>query len=113
MLTTPGAYDDALERFHRTGPEFDGYLSNHGPMVVEVLARRGQEPLIDRWTDRYLRRLDDLPRGGRPIDPKRWQDALGEAESAPRIDELAHALGYWAARWQPTPSIAAAPEHHS
>ena len=31
--------------------------------------------------------------------------ALGEAESAPRIAELAHALGYWAARWQPTPSI--------
>ena len=38
MLTTTGTYDDALERFHRTGPEFDGYLANHGPMVVEVLA---------------------------------------------------------------------------
>ena len=160
MLTTTGTYDDALERFHRTGPEFDGYLSNHGPMVVEVLARRNQDPLIDRWTDRYLRRLDELPRGGWPIDPLHWQDALGEparsadwiellqrevdqetwrnvlarwwprllpgiaagathgvirvghavralgeAESAPRIAELAHALGYWAARWQPTPSI--------
>ena len=160
MLKTTGTYDDALERFHRTGPEFDGYLSNHGPMVVEVLARRNQDSLIDRWTDDYLRRLDELPRGGWPIDPLHWQDALGdsnraadwiellarevdqdswrdvltrwwprllpgiaaggthgvirvghavralgEVESAPRICELAHALGYWAARWQPTPSI--------
>lgn len=160
MLYTTGTYDDALERFHRTGPEFDGYLTNHGPMVVEVLARRNQDPLIDRWTNRYLRRLDELPRGGWPIDPLRWQDALGEVtrtadwiellarevdqapwrdvlarwwprllpgiaagathgvirvghavralgevESAPRIAELAQALGYWAARWQPTPSI--------
>lgn len=160
MLTTTGTYDDALERFHRTGPEFDGYLSNHGPMVVEVLARRHQDPLIDRWTDRYLRRLDELPRSGWPIDPVHWQDTLGdvtrtadwiellqrevdqnswrdvlirwwprllpgiaagathgvirvghavralvEVESAPRIAELAQALGYWAARWQPTPSI--------
>ena len=31
--------------------------------------------------------------------------ALGQVESAPRIAELAHALGYWAARWQPTPAI--------
>ncbi|HEX7535423.1 MAG TPA: hypothetical protein VF391_00260 [Dermatophilaceae bacterium] len=161
MLKTTGTYDDALERFHRTGPEFDGYLSNHGPMVVEVLARRNQDPLIDRWTDRYLRRLDELPRGSWPIGPLHWQDALGqtdraadwvellqheldqaawqdvlarwwprllpgiaagashgvirvghavraldEVESAPRISELAHALGYWAARWQPTPAIA-------
>lgn len=160
MLTTTGTYDDALERFHRTGPEFDGYLSNHGPMVVEVLARRNRDPLIDRWTDRYLRRLDELPRGCWPIDAQHWQEALGEptraadwielllrevdqdswrdvltrwwprllpgiaagathgvirvghavkalgeAESAPRIAELAHALGYWAARWQPTPAI--------
>ncbi len=160
MLKIAGPYDDALERFHRTGPEFDGYLSNHGPMVVEVLARRNQEPLIDRWTDQYLRRLDELPRGGWPIDPLHWHDALGEparaadwvellqrevdedawravlarwwprllpgiaagathgvirvghavralgeVESAPRIAELAHALGYWAARWQPTPAI--------
>jgi len=127
---------------------------------VEVLAWRDQDPLIDRWTDRYLRRLDELPRGGWPIDPLHWREALGDVsrtadwiellrrevdqqswrdvlvrwwprllpgiaagathgvirvghavralgqvESAPRIAELAQALGYWAARWQPTPSI--------
>jgi hypothetical protein len=160
MLTATGTYDDALQRFHRTGPEFAGHLANHGPMVVEVLARRNQDPLIDGWTDRYLRRLDELPRGGWPIDPDHWKEALGEPtraadwidlllhevdqdswqdvlarwwprllpgiaagathgvirvghavnalgqeESPPRIAELAHALGYWAARWQPTPAI--------
>ncbi len=160
MLTTTGPYDDALERLHRTGPEFDGYLSNHGPMVVEVLARRDQDQLIDRWTDQYLRRLDELPRGTWLIDPAQWKEALGEftraadwielflrevaqdpwaavlerwwprllpgiatgathgairvghavnalieVESPPRVAELAHALGYWAARWQPSPLI--------
>ena len=160
MLTIAGLYDDALERFHRTGPEYDGYLANHGPMVVEVLARRNEDALIDRWTDRYLRRLDELPRGTWTIDATQWQpalgnparaadwielfrremtqdpwglvlerwwprllpgiaagathgvirvghavSALGEVESAPRVAELAHALGYWAARWQPSPLV--------
>jgi hypothetical protein len=160
MLSTTGNYDDALVRLHRTGPEFEGFLSNHGPMVVEVLARRDQDTVIDRWTDDYLRRLDELPRGSSPIDPHHWQDALGEsaraadwielllrevdedswqdvlarwwprllpgiaggathgvirvghavhalreAESPPRIAELGHALGYWAARWRPTPLV--------
>ena len=46
-----GTYDEALERLHRTGPEFDGWLSNHGPMVVESLARRGRSEVVHRWTD--------------------------------------------------------------
>lgn len=160
MLTTTGTYDEALQRFHTTGPEFDGYLSNHGPMVVEVLARRGQDALIHAWTDDYVRRLDDLPRGTRPIQAARYREAFGDvsrtadwidlmirevaddpwplvlsrwwprllpgiaagathgvirvghavralqaAPSPPRVAELAHALGYWAARWQPVPVI--------
>ena len=160
MLTRTGTYDDALERFHRTGPEFDGFLSNHGPMVVELLARRDVDDEIGRWTDDYLTRLDELPRGTHPIDAADWGSALGdvdrssdwiefmlheladepwhrvltrwwprllpgiaagathgvirvghavralrEAESAPRVAELAHALGYWAARWQAVPRI--------
>jgi hypothetical protein len=155
MLTTTSNYDDALERFHRTGPEYDGFLSNHGPMVVEVLQRWGHDDGIQRWTDRYLTRLDEPPRSTWPIDPVTWREALGEPrrtadwiaffqrqvadqpwrsvlvtwwprllpgiaagathgvirlghaatalnalETAPRLDELAHALGYWAARWQ-------------
>lgn len=159
-MDSTGFYDDALPRFHRTGPEFDGSLSNHGPMVVEVLARRGHGDMIDRWTDRYLRRLDEQPRGRWAITADNWPEALGHVdrvadwteyfqlelddepwravlarwwprllpgiaagathgvirvghavqgligvESAPRVTELGHALGYWAARWQQIPTI--------
>ena len=31
--------------------------------------------------------------------------ALREAVTAPRVDELAQALGYWAARWHPLPAV--------
>ncbi len=160
MAPIDGTYDEALERFHQTGPEFDGWLSNHGPMVVEALSRRHQAPVIHRWTDSYLQRLDDLPRGVHPISPAEWREPLGDAtrtgdwvvffeqavaempwqtvlslwwprllpgiaagathgvirvghalralqevETRPRVAELAHALAYWAARWQPVPIV--------
>ena len=160
MTPVDGTYDEALERFHETGPEFGGWLSNHGPMVVEALSRRHRDPVIHRWTDRYLQRLDDLPRGVYPISPEDWREPLGDAtrtgdwvvffeqavaetpwqtvlaqwwprllpgiaagathgvirvghavralqaaETAPRVAELAQALAYWAARWQPVPVV--------
>ena len=153
---TEGTYDEALERLHRTGPEFDGWLSNHGPMVVESLARRGAGADAHRWTDSYIPRLEQLPRPSQPLhvataaeslgDHTRlgdwiafferrlgeqpWQEVLaawwpvllpgiaagathgvirvGHAtvslrahENEIRVRELAHGLGYWAARWQP------------
>jgi hypothetical protein len=157
-MPTTGTYDEALDRFHRTGPEFEGWLSNHGPMVVEILARAGRGEVVHGWTDRYRARLDDPPAERWPIDPASWSQALGEAtrtgdwialfarelqegawtqvlarwwprllpgiaagathgvirvghvvqalreaETAPRVAELAHGLGYWAARWQAMP----------
>ena len=37
-----GILNEAYERFHRTGPEWgESRLTNHGPMAVEVLIRRG------------------------------------------------------------------------
>ena len=69
-------YDEALERLHRTGPEFDGWLSNHGPMVVEAMARRGSGDGVHRWTDRYARRLEDAPGTSAPIED--WRHALGD-----------------------------------
>jgi hypothetical protein len=36
-----GILDEAYQRLHETGPEFGGYLSNHGPMAAEAMARRG------------------------------------------------------------------------
>ncbi|TNH30668.1 questin oxidase family protein [Micromonospora orduensis] len=152
-----GILDEAYERLHRTGPEYEGWLSNHGPMAVEALARHGHQQRVHRWLDDYLGRLDELPRGLRPIDDWRtalgdekragdwlayfdrqlrdhpWRDVLGtwwprllpgiaagathgvirvghavralEADDTNRhrVTELAQALGYWAARWQPVP----------
>jgi hypothetical protein len=59
--------DEAYERLHVTGPEFEGYLSNHGPMVVEAMVRRGHGDLVGNWLDVYVRRLDEFPRGMGPI----------------------------------------------
>ncbi len=156
MVTTQGVYDEALDRFHATGPEFEGWLSNHGPMVVEALARRGSGELVHRWTDSYLDRLDDAPVARFRIGAQDWHHDFGNAvllgewreffraevaehgwqatvatwwprllpgiasgathgvirlghalrairdeETEPRRTEVAHALGYWAARWEP------------
>lgn len=81
-----GILDEAYRRLHRTGPEFEGWLSNHGPMAVEALVRHGHDAEVHRWLDDYLRRLDELPRGLRPIDD--WRAALGDPKRAG--DWLAH-----------------------
>ncbi|MFD6419853.1 questin oxidase family protein [Streptomyces sp. NPDC060194] len=156
-----GVLDEAYERFARTGPEFGGYLSNHGPMAVEAMVRHGHGGSVHRWVDAYVRRLEDAPRGLAPVTEEDWREALGDVrrvadwtayftreldgrewrtvlarwwprllpgivagathgvirvghavrtllEAAeqprpgdPRVVELAHALAYWAARWQP------------
>jgi hypothetical protein len=158
MATTE--LDEALLRLHRTGPEFEGWLSNHGPMVAEAMVRRGQGSRVHAWLDGYLTRLDEPPRGLNPVTVDTWREALGDpkrigdwrefflrevteqawpavlttwwprllpglAASAthgvirtghavhalrsgatpPRIAELGHALAYWAARWQPVPTV--------
>ncbi|MEU2118924.1 questin oxidase family protein [Streptomyces sp. NPDC016459] len=170
MSDTTGTLDEALERLHTTGPERNGWLTNHAPMAVEALVHRGQAPAVHRWLDRYAHKLEELPSPSRPVTAGDWHEALGdparitdwtrffgreldgrpwrevlaewwprllpgiaggathpvirtghavrtllaspEAETAPRRAELAHALGYWAARHQPLPAptpLAAAP----
>jgi questin oxidase-like protein len=69
--------DEAYERLHATGPEFDGFLSNHGPMAAEALVRHGHGDLVGSWLDVYMRRLEEFPRGLGPIGSG-WQDALGD-----------------------------------
>jgi len=82
MATT--VLDEAYERFHRTGPEFDGDeegnngLTNHGPMAVEVLVRRGHADGVHRWVDAYVRRLEEMPRASDPVTDQNWQEALGD-----------------------------------
>jgi hypothetical protein len=72
-----GTLDAAYERLHATGPEFDGFLSNHGPMAAEAMVRRGHGDLVSSWLDRYMRGLEEFPSGTGPIGAD-WQDALGD-----------------------------------
>jgi len=76
--TDTGVLDEAYERFHATGPEFDDGLSNHGPMAVEAMARRGHGRDVHAWVDWYQERLEDQPRGLTPVTRTDWQEALGD-----------------------------------
>lgn len=84
MQTTPtsadptGVLDEAYERLHRTGPEFEGWLSNHGPMATEALIRMGHAGQVHAWLDGYVARLEELPRPTARIEPAAWREALGE-----------------------------------
>jgi hypothetical protein len=72
-----GTLDEAYQRLHTTGPEFDGYLSNHGPMAAEAMVRRGHGDLVGSWLDGYMRRLEEFPGGMSPIGAD-WREALGD-----------------------------------
>ncbi len=155
-MTGIDVLDEALTRLHATGPEYEGYLCNHGPMVADALVRMGRAEAVEKWVNGYLPRLEDPPavRWGLTeadapqalgqvdrvgdwcalfdllLREEPWTDvlvrwwprllpsavtaaahplirtghvvrALREQESEPRLAELAQALGYWAARWQP------------
>ncbi|SDP29038.1 Protein of unknown function [Streptomyces sp. cf386] len=162
--TTSGHLEEALERLHASGPERDGWLSNHAPMVVEALAAHGRAGAVHHWLDLYRDRLEDFPDRVAPVTDANWASALGDprritdwtdhysraladrpwrsvlaewwprllpgmyggathtvirvghavralqaGENGPRLTELAHALGYWAARHQPVAGVAALP----
>ncbi len=80
---------EAYHRLHRYGPEFGGDeegnhgLTNHGPMAVEVIVRRGLEIDVDRWLDRYVRRLAELPTAQARLRSEEWRSALGDARRLP------------------------------
>ncbi|MFI5937111.1 hypothetical protein [Actinoplanes sp. NPDC051494] len=70
--------DEALIRLRRTGPERDGWLSNHAPMTVEAMTRHGYDGQVHRWIDGYRSHLEDVPRGIAPIPAGEWRDPLGD-----------------------------------
>jgi hypothetical protein len=115
--------DEAYTRLHRYGPEFGGDeegnhgMTNHGPMAVEVMLRRGLDVNVTRWLDRYTGRLAELPPRDRPV--RDWADALGDHRRLPEwlalfTAELAErpwpeVLGTWWPRL--LPGIAAGSTH--
>lgn len=75
---TGGTLSGAYQRFLGTGPEWgEDQLTNHGPMAVEVMVRRGYADCAEDWVDAYVRRLDAMPSPtGRITD---WLTAVGDA----------------------------------
>ena len=76
-----GTLAEAYQRLHVTGPEFDGWLSNHGPMAAEAMVRRGYAGNVHRWLDAYMRRLEEFPRAAPPRSARtggrRWAIRAG------------------------------------
>lgn len=71
-------FDETLTRFHRTGPEFRGWLSNHGPMAADALVRLDNGDAVASWTNSYLERLDAAPIARWTIAADEWRDPLGD-----------------------------------
>jgi hypothetical protein len=69
---------DALDRLRGTGPEFDGFLANHGPMAAEALTRIGGADAVPGWVDAYRPRLQEAPGVVRGIDGDAWREHLGD-----------------------------------
>lgn len=70
--------DEAYGRLQRTGPEFVGWLSNHGPMAADALIRLGRKDDVEHWVDGYAQRLEAEPAPRWPIDPQDWREPLGD-----------------------------------
>jgi hypothetical protein len=75
---TDGALLEALDRFRRTGPEFNGFLANHGPMAAEALVRIGAAAEIEGWVAGYLPKLDSAPEVVRGLGDADWFEHLGD-----------------------------------
>ena len=79
------AMDAALVLLGKTGPEYHGGLSNHGPMASEALVRLGLPEAVVPWVERYRRSLMDHPQAGSSIGRDDWREALGDYRR----------VGYW------------------
>ena len=70
--------DETYARMHGTGPEFGGWLSNHGPMAADALIRLGCGEEVQMWVDSYTRRLDEAPAPRWDIEEAEWREVLGD-----------------------------------
>lgn len=70
--------DEPLLRFHSSGPEFGGWLSNHGPMAGDALLRISGDVDAEAWAALYERRLEPAPETRWKIDAAEWPEALGD-----------------------------------
>jgi hypothetical protein len=111
--------DESLARLAATGPEFDGGLSNHGPMAAEAMIRLGHPDDVEPWLDGYLRNLEEPPAPTATITDQTWRVALGDQRRVADWEMYLRrqfAEDPWPdvlARWWPrlVPGLAAAATH--
>lgn len=113
------AMDAALVLLGKTGPEYHGGLSNHGPMASEALVRLGRPEAVVPWVETYRRSLMDHPQAGASIGRNDWREALGDYRRAgdwsafflARLDEgpWESVLSHWCGNL--APGLAAAAFH--
>jgi hypothetical protein len=72
------AIDEAYAIFARTGPEFGGGLSNHGPMASEALAAMSRPNAVAPWAHRYAKRLEPHPSPSARISESDWRESVGK-----------------------------------
>lgn len=78
---TSSALLEALGRFAVTGPEFGGFLANHGPMAVEAMTVLHGETRVEAWVDAYVGNLDEPPRPGSSVTSQNWREWLGNVRA--------------------------------
>ena len=86
----PAELLEGLDRLRDTGPEFEGFLANHGPMAAEALAVLGRPDSIAAWVEGYRSRLDVAPAIRRGIRPEEWREHLGDVALAGDWRQLIH-----------------------
>ncbi|MBI5089297.1 MAG: DUF4243 domain-containing protein, partial [Actinobacteria bacterium] len=80
---------DALDRLRDTGPEFGGFLANHGPMAADALIRLGGSTEVDRWVWQYRLGLSAAVPLGTAVTDRNWRDHRGH------IERLGDWIGYF------------------
>ncbi|NNF08313.1 MAG: DUF4243 domain-containing protein, partial [Candidatus Eisenbacteria bacterium] len=78
--------DAALHKAHGYAPEFGGGLSNHAPMVMEVMEALGQKARIPDWLEHYKSQLEPFP----STDSQSGSPTLGNPSHVPS----------WLAHWR-------------
>jgi hypothetical protein len=76
-LTAISTLDGALAALSSRGPVLSNGLTNHSPMVAEVLTTLGRGRDIGPWLEEYAPLLRPWPAARSPLGSADWQSALG------------------------------------
>lgn len=77
LLLQDESLDEALQHMQQMEPMCHMGLSTHAPMGAEALCTLGYPQEVMKWVKGYRQSNQQLPTPGNPINPDRWQEALG------------------------------------